>query len=329
MSDLRRVWPLPRVECRTASWLKDSRAVTLVTSQEIERALGPVLAIDVCQTLQVETATLAHWKELAEICTGEVVFALGGGVVVDAAKYIASRRSLELVCVPTALSVDAYFTWASGYREEGCVRYLETRPPDLVILDLDLLAAAPPAVRAAGLCDVLSIATGCFDWRYAEDRGRNPAGQRYLDWAARVAQALLDEALCCAPSAGRGESAGLLRLADLLALEVQLCNQIGHSRPEEGSEHYFAYALEDRVGQGLAHGDLVGPGIVLLAELQGLDPEPLREALLEGGIPLDLEHDPRSRETLVELPGYSERHELPFGRAHTLTQADVDALPQW
>ncbi|MFQ5435295.1 MAG: hypothetical protein ACE5FD_10510 [Anaerolineae bacterium] len=41
-------------------------------------------------------------------------------------------------------------------------------------------------------------------------------------------------------------------------MEVQLCNQIGHARPEEGSEHYFAYAVENVMGKGLPHGDLVG-----------------------------------------------------------------------
>lgn len=326
----RRVWPLPRVDRLAVARLEEKRSVGLITDDRVWQAVGGELAIDFVSRQNVEHATLEHWRELARGFEGEMVYALGGGLVVDAAKLVSAERDLPLVSVPTALSVDAFFTWASGYRSQGCVRYLETRPPDRVVLDLDLLAAAPAGVRAAGLCDVLSIATGCFDWRYAEKRGENPDSQRYLAWAAEVARALLGEAIACAGAAGAGEPQGLERLADLLALEVQLCNQLGHSRPEEGSEHYFAYALENhvekRAGEGLPHGDLVGPGIVLMARLQGQDETPLRDALLAGGIPLGIESQPAARDTLLELQEYSTRHELPFGRAHTLERDEIDAL---
>jgi glycerol-1-phosphate dehydrogenase [NAD(P)+] len=320
----RRVWPLPRVECRSSSRLEG--ALGLVTSEPIWQAVGSGFMLEAASRSDVTEATIEHWRELADGFEGDRICAIGGGLVVDAAKWMAAELDLELVSIPTALSVDAFFTWASGYREDGCVRYVETRPPDVLILDPDLLAAAPAAVRTAGLCDVLSIATGSFDWQFAERHGRNSESQRYLKWAADMAAALLDEALACAAAAGRGEVDGLFRLADLLALEVQLCNQIGHSRPEEGSEHYFAYSLENRVGKGLAHGDLVGPGIVLLARLQGLEWQRLEQALLEGGIPLGLMTEDVSRQTLCELPEYCQRQRLPFGRAHTLTLEEIEDL---
>lgn len=55
------------------------------------------------------------------------------------------------------------------------------------------------------------------------------------------------------------------------AREVQPCNQVGYFRPEEGTEHYFAYAFENEMGHGRRDGDLVGPGILLVAKLQGQD----------------------------------------------------------
>lgn len=62
---------------------------------------------------------------------------------------------------------------------------------------------------------------------------------------------------------------GLKTLYDCRAMEVQLCNQVGHFRPEEGTEHYFAYAVENEMGHGRPDGDLVGPAILLVAKLQG------------------------------------------------------------
>jgi len=101
-------------------------------------------------------------------------------------------------------------------------------------------------------------------------------------------------------------------------LEVQLCNQVGHSRPEEGSEHYFAYAVENEMGHGLPHGDLVGPAILLFAQLQGQDTAKLEKALKACNVPLNNIPQDTIDRTLKILPEYSRRHNLSFGIAHKL-----------
>ncbi len=107
-------------------------------------------------------------------------------------------------------------------------------------------------------------------------------------------------------------------------MEVQLCNLLGHSRPEEGSEHYFAYAVENRVGKGLPHGDLVGPGIVLMAHAQGQDTASLVEALDRAGIRLGRIDPETIRAVWLELPAYCAKHGLPYGVAHELKRHSVD-----
>lgn len=313
------IWPLPKVqECAFADWRED-RPVTVVTTAAAWAAVQPLLAhLAVAARIEVTEADATAWQALGAEVQGEAIYAVGGGLAVDAAKFLACVRDLPLICLPTALSVDAFFTWASGVREEGCVRYIVTRPPDLVIMDYAVLAAAPPSIRAAGICDVLSIATGSWDWRFAEAEGRNPPAMRYVAWADRIAASILEAAFDCADAAGQGDRAGLKQLADCLALEVQLCNQLGHSRPEEGSEHYFAYAVENIMGKGLPHGDLVGPGIMRMAAAQGLDVAPLRQALDACHIPLDRIPPAVVERTLAALPAYVRRHDLPFGIAHTL-----------
>ena len=65
----------------------------------------------------------------------------------------------------------------------------------------------------------------------------------YALWVHDNAMAILAGVLDCAEAAGRGDKDGLKTLYDCLAMEVQLCNQIGHARPEEGSEHQLAYSI--------------------------------------------------------------------------------------
>lgn len=320
------VWPLPRIAYQPFGEIEEQRPVALIYSSPAWEAVEARLRLPVVWRARAEEATEEHWQKIGAGLQGDVIYAVGGGLVADAAKYLAARNNLPLVCLPTALSVDAFLTWASGIRHDGCVKYLETKPPDLLIVDFEVLGSAPAAIRAAGICDVLSIATGSWDWRYAHERQRNPEHAPYLPYADRTAEGILQGALDAAEAAGRGDPQGLRQMLDCLAVEVQLCNQLGHSRPEEGSEHYFAYAVENIMGKGLPHGDLVGPGILLLAELQGQDVAPLRRALEACEIPLTSIPLEVTRQTLLALPEYSTYHDLPYGIAHDLRPEDIERL---
>jgi glycerol-1-phosphate dehydrogenase [NAD(P)+] len=316
-----KIYPFPLIEIAPLSDIVEKRQAALITSSPAWSSIKEKFSISFQCKFIVSEATHEHWDNLTETivnCHPEVIYAIGGGLAADSGKYISAKLDLQLVCIPTALTVDAFFTWASGIRKEGCVIYVETKPPDLVWVDLDVLAGAPHSLRAAGITDVLSIATGLWDWKFAEERNQNPGEMVYLPWAAKLAENILDSAMDCAEAAGNGNKAGLKQLLDCLCLEVQLCNQIGHSRPEEGSEHYFAYAVENLVGKGFLHGELVGPGIMIIANIQGQDTTRLKNALRSCHIPLDKLRPTIVSETLYHLPSYVRKHQLPYGIAHVL-----------
>lgn len=335
---------LPLVHLMPFSEIDDKRPALLVTSGPAWNAVKNSLrGLNITATVEVTEATTDHWDSRLNASVGRqtedvdsglqvaVVYAVGGGLAADAAKYFASKLNLPLVVLPTALSVDAFMTASSGIRvsspppvgdgrrvRDGCVYYIGTKTPERLILDLETIAKAPASIRAAGITDVLSIATGCWDWKFAHEQGKNPAGMEFIPWVYDNAQSILSGALDCAEAAGRGDPDGLKTLYDCLAMEVQLCNQVGHSRPEEGSEHYFAYAVENEMGHGLPHGNLVGPAILLIAQFQGQDTAPLEKALQACNVPLDGIPQDLIDRTLKILPEYSTKHSLPFGIAHTL-----------
>ena len=319
---MKRIPNLPVVHNMPFSEIDEKRSVLLVTSAPAWNAVKANLrGLNIIETIEVAEATTDYWDNLQSSIANqksEIVYAVGGGLVADASKYIASKLNLPLVVLPTALSVDAFITAASGIRRDGCVYYMETKVPETLILDLDTIAKAPALIRAAGITDVMSIATGAWDWKFAHERGMNPAGMEFIPWVYDNAQSILSGVLDCAEAAGRGDKDGLKTLYDCLAMEVQLCNQVGHSRPEEGSEHYFAYAVENEMGHGLPHGDLVGPGIMIMSKLQDQAADPLEAALKACNIPLDRIPPEVVKRTLAELPVYCEKHGLAFGLAHTL-----------
>ena len=323
---MQRIWPIPPIEYIALNEHMETRNVCVLHTQAAYDAIKDQLTFTPGQDINVTEATLDYWDSLLADIDAEVIYAIGGGLPVDAGKYIALKLGLPLVSIPTALSVDAFLTWASGYRKDGCVYYMETKIPDLLLIDFDRIGAGPEFIRAAGITDVLSIATGAADWAYAHKRGKNPETTPYDANVEAMVQTMLTAVIDCAESAGKGERAGLARLLECLAMEVQLCNFIGHSRPEEGSEHYFAYAVENTMGKGLPHGDLVGPGILLMAQLHKLDVPKLQQAMEYCGIPLNNIPQEVMLETLKSLPDYCIQHKLSHGIAHDLTDEMIASL---
>lgn len=326
MNTLKTIWPIPRIELMPLAEIEETRPVALVYSKPAWQAVESKLHLPIAWKVEVFEATVENWNSLMDGFHGEVVYSVGGGLAADAGKYISMKQGAPMVCLPTALSVDAHLTWASGIRKDGCVLYIETKTPESLVVDLDVIAAGPPSIRAAGICDVLSIATGKRDWEFAAQQGKNPAGMEYIPYIEKAAEAILQGALDCAEAAGRGDREGLKQLLDCLALEVQLDNQIGHARSEEGSEHYFAYAVENEVGHGKPHADLLGPGILLMAQAQGQDIKSLKKAMEATHIPLKGIPQEAILKTLHGLPEYCYRHNLPYGIAHCLTNDMIQKI---
>jgi glycerol-1-phosphate dehydrogenase [NAD(P)+] len=73
-----------------------------------------------------------------------------------------------------------------------------------LFIDFEVLTSAPAQIRAAGICDVLSIATGSWDWQFSEQKGKNEPDMTYIPYIAQAAQAILNGVLDCAEAAGRG-----------------------------------------------------------------------------------------------------------------------------
>jgi glycerol-1-phosphate dehydrogenase [NAD(P)+] len=317
---LRTIPNLPTTTFIPFSEIRENRPVLLVTSVPAWAAVEDCLSgLKIAARVEPAQATRVHWNILlasVQNITAEVIYSVGGGLTADAAKYFATCLNLPLVVLPTVLSVDAFLTNASGIRRDGCVHYIPTKVPESLVLDLDVISRAPVWIRAAGITDVLSIATGSWDWKFAHLRGENPAGMEFIPWVYDNAQTILKAVIDCSEAAGRGDRQGLKNLYDCLSMEVQLCNQIGHARPEEGSEHYFAYCAEQFTGPGWPHADLVGPGILHMAERQGQDNHPYETALRSCAIPLDRIPPEAIRHTITQLPDYCRKHALPFGIAH-------------
>jgi glycerol-1-phosphate dehydrogenase [NAD(P)+] len=242
---------------------------------------------------------------------------VGGGQVADIGRYLAAAWNQEAVCIPTVISTDAFLVDSTGLRTGGCVKYVKSKVADLVILDKELLGRTPRRYHSSGCGDVLSIFTGLFDWRYANDRGKAPDRELYDSGVAIMAEGILAGLLSETEEIKTATEAGLAAIVNALAMEVQLCNLYGNSRPEEGGEHFFAYCIENKLPHFL-HGEMVAFGVLLTGYLQGQDITEIKRFMDEVG--LNYKPDGLNRtivvETLKELPDYVIKHSLRYSVYH-------------
>jgi glycerol-1-phosphate dehydrogenase [NAD(P)+] len=321
------IWPLPKIEFRSLTSIKESRRTALLTSGPAWDAVGSLLDLPLVVQAEPHHAGYAFFKDLAENLPPqvEVVYGVGGGLASDAAKYIGRTRNLPTIVIPTALSVDGFFTGLVAVRENDTVQYVETGPSDQIIIDWEIVRNAPAHIRGTGIVEVLSIVTGLLDWRYAAERNRNTPDTRYVPWAASLAAGLAQQAFKIARGVGEGNIEALRNLLDVMCIEVQLTNQLGHNRPQEGSEQFFAYAIEPRTasGRGVPYADLVGPGILVAAALHGQDVKPLRDTIASAGVRLGELRPDDIRATIQMLPQYVVKHNLPYSILN-----DLDPTPE-
>lgn len=200
-------------------------------------------------------------KELADF---DWVVGIGGGVSCDLAKYIAWKKSIPLILVPTIVSVDAPFTPSIAVRENNVIRYIGNVVPDEIWVDYRIIRDTPKHLNRAGVADLLSIHTALWDWKCSAENNN----EKYDEKIAREAKECLVEIDKMAEEIFSITVRGINTIVDLYCKEAELCNTFGNARPEEGSEHIVAYHVEYLTQRQFLHGDLVGLGIFCMSKLQ-------------------------------------------------------------
>lgn len=315
------IWHLPRIELLDLSKFREQRPVALLTGKRSWQAVNTMVRLPVVVQAEPESLDRDYLDDLVGGLPKQVtaIYAVGGGVVADAAKYMGYKAKLPVVLIPTALSVDGFFTASASLRENnGAGFYVETGPAERVLIDWDVISAAPKHLRGAGIVELLSITTGILDWKYAAEKGKNSPEERFQEWAARLAAGIGSRAYAIAQGIGDGKTAALRELLDLICMEVRLTTQLGHTRPQEGAEQFFAQAMQIRLARRsrLSYAELLGPGILLSMVMHGQDAKNIaliRQVMESAGVRLNQLDGQDIFETVVSLPAFVKKNDAPFG----------------
>jgi glycerol-1-phosphate dehydrogenase [NAD(P)+] len=233
------------------------------------------------------------------------VVTVGSGTITDIGKEATHRvAGIPLVVVQTAVSVNAFSDDMAVLLRDGVKRTVPSRWPDALIVDLQVIADAPPEMTRAGYGELMAMFTAPADWYLATAIGMDDTfDPGVVDLFRDGGPALLE----AAPLIARGDRDALGTLARLMTLSGIAMGVAGRTAPLSGTEHLISHLIDmaaEHAGTPLAfHGAQVGAAATVVARiwasvLASFDPSPL---LTDRSVPDDEHMERRVRSAFLSL----------------------------
>ncbi|MFF9124123.1 iron-containing alcohol dehydrogenase family protein [Streptomyces sp. NPDC014889] len=213
----------------------------------------------------------------------DAVVGLGGGKIIDCAKFAAARVGLPLVAVPTNLSHDGLCSPVATLDNDAGRGSYGVPNPIAVLIDLDVIRDAPPRFVRSGIGDAVSNISAVADWELSH----RVTGEKIDGLAAAMARQA-GEAVLRHPG-GIGDNDFLQVLAEALVLTGVAMSISGDSRPASGACHEINHGFDLLFPKRAAsHGEQCGLGAAFAMYLRGAHEESadMAEVLRRHGLPV-------------------------------------------
>jgi glycerol-1-phosphate dehydrogenase [NAD(P)+] len=238
----------------------------------------------VVDNLLVETASdkdILAIEERIKTSKPEVLFAVGGGTKIDAAKLSSACNGIPFISVPTTLSHDGIASPLASVKGLDKPYSVMAQAPLAIIADTDVIAQAPWRSVISGCGDVIAKFTAVKDWQLAHAEKNEYYGEYAASLALMSTKLVIQNADLIQPD----NEEGLRVLLEALVSCGVAMSIAGSSRPCSGSEHLFSHALDMLDGHHAMHGEQCGVGSVLTAYLHNASWQQIRDTLKQVGAP--------------------------------------------
>ena len=195
------------------------------------------------------------------------IVSIGSGTINDLGKRAAALAGRPYVTVGTAASMNGYASGIAAILSDGLKTTVASRPPWAIILDTEILAAAPAALTQAGLGDLLSKPVSDTDWWLANQL----EGSGYSTLPGSIVDHAVAEAAAAAAGLKARVPAAHGALGKALVLSGVAMVVAGSSSPASGGEHLLSHLwdMENLVAgrETRLHGAQVGVTSCITAAL--------------------------------------------------------------
>ena len=221
--------------------------------------------IDILEYQELDTVRLEDLTSLAFSMPAktQAVIGIGGGKVIDGAKYCGFLRNLPFISIPTSASSDGFSSASASLLVEGRRKSVPAKLAYGIVVDTKIIRSAPEKFLYSGIGDMVSKITALYDWIFEEEHGYGKVN----DFAVMIAKKEVNS-FVRTPFTSIQDDLFLKELLDSLAMSG-IANEIaGSSAPTSGSEHLISHALDKMLEHPQLHGIQVGIATYLMSVVQ-------------------------------------------------------------
>ena len=195
----------------------------------------------------------------------DYIVTVGGGTLMDFARYSAYKLGIPFVAVPTIVSSDGFTADICSIIIDGQKKSIPMQAADAVICDMDIVSGAPRFLTIAGVQDIMAKCVSIADWKIAH----LVSGEYFCDKVCGMAQEALDIMTRCARELAEGREPDYEAMAYTQMLSGLTMQILSNSRAASGAEHLVAHLVEMKPkgfenAHGM-HGECVGVGTIMCA----------------------------------------------------------------
>lgn len=169
-----------------------------------------------------------------------VLVSVGSGVINDLCKLSSYHHGQSYLTLPTAASVDGYSSFGASITYRGAKQTFTCPAPVAIIADIDVIAAAPKHMTAAGYADLAAKVPAGAEWMIADFVGSEPIQPD----AWHVLQDYLDDFLADPSGVAAGDPGAVADLFEGLTLSGFAMQAARSSRPASCCDHLFSHLLD-------------------------------------------------------------------------------------
>jgi len=226
----------------------------------------------------------------------ELLFGVGGGSVIDVTKYTSSKLKIPYISIPTIASHDGIASPIASLKGTNFKESYAAKPPDAIIVDLDIIAKSPLKFSISGCADVLSNYSAVLDWQLAS----RLKGEK-IDEAAKGLSLLAYEMIKnnITKIQEKSKEGFEILIKSLINSSLSMCIA-GNSRPASGAEHLISHSL-DRVAENpMLHGLQCGMASIITLYLHDSNWKEFRAILKKLGAPVTLSETSLKHQEMIK-----------------------------
>lgn len=188
----------------------------------------------------------AEWKyvemvdALLDAAPDAVLVSVGSGVINDLSKLSSHHHNQSYLTLPTAASVDGYSSFGASITYQGAKQTFSCPAPVAIVADIDVIAAAPAHMTAAGYADLAAKVPAGAEWMVADFVGKAPLHQD----AWHLLQDHLDGFLSNPDAVAAGDPDAIADVFEGLTLSGFAMQAARSSRPASCCDHLFSHILD-------------------------------------------------------------------------------------